>query len=83
MGCVVTTADVSILVNYKKRIIIDIYVNNVIYATKKLQLFDKFEAQLKEKLEVKLLDEVRLILGMLIKRDMKCKTLDLNYMHYI
>ena len=83
MGFVPMTADVSVLVNYEKKIIISIYVNDVIYATKKLQLLDEFEAQLKEKFEVKLLGKARLILGMLVKRDMKRKTLHLSHTHYI
>lgn len=36
MRFVPTTADVSILFNYEKKIFIGIYVNDVIYATKKL-----------------------------------------------
>lgn len=38
---------------------------------------------LKKKFEVKLLDKARLILDILVKRDMKCKILYLNYMHFI
>ena len=34
MEFVPTTADTSVLVNYEKKIIIDIYVDDVIYATK-------------------------------------------------
>ena len=44
MGFIPTTADASVLVNYEKKIIIGIYVDDIIYAVKKLQLLDKFEA---------------------------------------
>lgn len=77
------TANASVLVNYEKRIIIGIYVDDNIYAAKELQLLDEFEAQLKEEFEVKLLGKARLILGMLVKRDMKRRTLHLSHMHYI
>lgn len=83
MKFVLTTANASILVNYEKKIIIGIYLDHVIYTAKQLQLFDKFEAQFKEKFEIKLLGKVRLILGILVKRNMKDKTLHLSYMHYI
>lgn len=82
MGFVSTTADANVLVNYKKKIIIGVYVDDVIYAAKKLQLLDKFKAQLKEDFEVKLLGKARLILSMLVKRDIKCKTLYFSYKHY-
>lgn len=39
------TDNINILVNYKKTIIISIYINNIIYITKKLQLLNKFEIQ--------------------------------------
>ena len=42
-GFVLMTADASILVNDEKKIIIDIYVNDVIFAAKDLQLIDRFE----------------------------------------
>ena len=83
MEFVWTTVDASILVNYEKKIIIDIYINDVIYTAKKLQLLDKFEAQFKEKFEVKLLGKARLILNMLVKRNMKYKTLHLSHAYYI
>ena len=83
MGFVPTTADASVLVNYEKIIIIGIYVDDVIYAAKEFQLLDKFEAQLKEKFQVKLLGKARLILGMLVKRDMKRKSLHLSHTHSI
>lgn len=77
------TIDASVFINYEKKIIIGIYVNNIIYVIKKLQLLDKFKAQLKEKFEVKLLSKVKLILGILIKRNIKYKTFYLNHMYYI
>lgn len=83
MEFVLMIVNISVLINYKKRIIIDIYIDNVIYTIKKLQLFDKFETQLKEKFEVKLLGKAKLILGMLIKRDIKYKTFHFNHIHYI
>ena len=83
MGFVPITANASVLVNYEKKIIIGIYVDDVIYAAKEFQLLDKFEAQLKEEFKVKLLGKARLILSMLVKRDMKRKTLHLSHTHYI
>lgn len=80
---VTTIADVGILVNYKKKFFINIYIDNVIYAVKELQLLDTFEAQLKEKFALKLLSKVKLILSMLVKRNMKCKTLYLSHIYYI
>lgn len=78
-----TTADTNILVNYEKKIIISVYVNEIIYAAKKLQLFHKFEVQLKEKFKVKLFGKTRLILGILVKKNIKCKTFYLSYTYYI
>ncbi len=83
MGFFPTTAHASVLVNYEKRIIIGVYIDDVIYAAKELQLLDEFETQLKEEFEVKLLAEAKLILGMLVKRDIKRKTLHLSHTHYI
>lgn len=83
MRFVLITVDTIVLVNYKRKIIINIYVYNNIYISKKLQLFNKFGAQFKEKFEVKLLKEVKLILNMLIKIDIKCKTFYLNYMYNV
>lgn len=73
------TTYTNILVNYKKKIIINIYIDNVLYTTKKLQLFDEFEAQLKKEFKVKLLSKAILILGILVKRNIKCKTLHFNH----
>lgn len=75
--------DISIFINYKKKIIINININNFIYAIKKIQLFDKFKAEFKEKFEVKLFGKVRLILNILVKRDIKYKTFYFNYIYYI
>lgn len=83
MGFDPMTTDASILVNYEKKILIDIYVNDVIYAAKELKLLDEFEAQLKEEFEENLLGEARLILGMLIKRDVERGTLHLSYTDHI
>lgn len=83
MGFVLTIANTSILINYKKKIFISIYIDENIYAAKELQLLDKFETQLKEKFEVKLLGKTKLILGMLVKKNMKYRTLHLNYRAYI
>lgn len=63
--------------------IISNYVDDVIYAGKELQLLGKFEAQFKEEFEVKLLNKAKLILGILVKRDITYKTLYLSYIHYI
>lgn len=83
MRFILMTININILVNYKKKIIIGIYINNVIYAAKKLQLFDKFEAQLKKKFEVKLLSKAKLILNILVKRNIKHKIFYLSHIHYI
>lgn len=83
MGFVLITIIASVLVNYEKKIIIGIYVNDVIYATKKLQLLNEFEAQLKKEFEVKLLGKARLNLGILVKKDIKRKTLYLSNTYYI
>lgn len=44
MGFIPTTIDTSVLVNYEKIIIICVYVDDVIYTVKELQLLDKFKA---------------------------------------
>lgn len=49
----------------------------------KLQLLDKFEAQLKKNFKVKLLGKARLILGKLVKKDIKRKFLYLSHTYYI
>lgn len=77
------TANINILVNYEKKIIIEVYINTVINTIKKSQLFDKFEAQFQEEFEVKLYNKTRLIFDMLVKRYIKRKTLYLSYTHYI
>lgn len=62
------TADANIFNHYAKKIIfISIYVNDVIYTATKLQLLDRFKAQLKKKFKVKLLGKARLILGRLVE----------------
>lgn len=83
MRFILTIADTSVFVNYAKIIIKDIYIDKVTYAIKKSQLFDKFETQLKEEFEVKLLGKARLILRMLVKKDIKCKTFHLSHIYYI
>lgn len=83
IGFVSITADISTFVNYKKKIIIGIYIDNIIYAAKELQLLDKFEAQLSKEFEIKFYNKVRLILSILVKQDIKQKTLYFSYIHYI
>lgn len=43
IGFILITTNVNILINSKKKIIISVYINNVIYAAKELQLFNKFK----------------------------------------
>lgn len=71
------------LVNNEKKIIITIYINNTIYAIKELQLFNKFKAQLKQNFKVKLFKKARLILRIVVKKDIKCKIFYYNHIHYI
>lgn len=49
--CFLITFNINIFINYKKKIIKSIYIDNIIYITINLWLFDKFEDQLKEKLK--------------------------------
>lgn len=83
MRFIPTTTNVSIWVNYEKKIIINIYIDDVIDVVKKLQLFNKFEIQFKEKFEVKFFGKAKLILGMQVKKDIKCKIFHINHMYYI
>lgn len=71
------------IINYEKKIIINININDFIYTTKKMQLFNKFKTQFKAKFEIKLFSKVRLILNMLVKRDIKYKTFYFSYIYYI
>lgn len=77
------TIDTNVLVNYEKSIIISIYIDDIIYITKKLQMLDKFDIQLKGKFEIKLFCKIRLILSILVKKNIKYKTFYLNYIYYI
>lgn len=75
--------NVSVLINYEKNLIIAIYINNIIYTAKELQLLNKFETELKEKFEEKLFNKIILMLIILIKRYIKCSILYLSYTYYI
>lgn len=83
LGFVTMTANASILINYEKSIMIRIYVDDVITATKKLQLLEELEVQLIEEFEVKFLEDVNLILGMVVKKDLTSGILHLNHAYYI
>lgn len=51
MAFILIIADTNVLVNYEKKIIINIYIDNVIYIVKKLQLFDNLKLNLKKNLK--------------------------------